>query len=170
MALNLNDKQSLQAEVVDFLCQHLYVGNITNSKKILIRARFNDGRKKGNLRDPIRRKNRLYVDNRDFFGWACKQKGWEDLKKIHDIHKKACNHSSATKSHPVIDEVARDLKTGALQSRVMQGKPVQPWKLPSHLAKSYLLPAEVNARPIMETCKALWLCRDHWRVCRRLVS
>ena len=30
--------------------------------------------------------------------------------------RKACNHSSETKSHPVIDEVARDLKTGALQS------------------------------------------------------
>lgn len=89
MALNLNDKQSLQAEVVDFLCQHLYVGDITNSKKIRIRARINDGRKKGNLRNPVRRKNKLYVDNRDFFGWACKQKGWDELNKIHDIHKNA---------------------------------------------------------------------------------
>lgn len=95
MALNLNAKQSLQAEVVDFLCQHLYVGDITNSKKIRIRARINDGRKKGNLRDPIRRKNQLYVDNRDFFGWAYKQKGWEVLNKLHGIHKNATVRISA---------------------------------------------------------------------------
>ena len=95
MALNLNAKQSLQAEVVDFLCQHLYVGDITNSKKIRIRARINDWRKKGNLRNPIRRKNRLYVDNRDFFGWAYKQKGWEVLNKIHHIHKNATVRISA---------------------------------------------------------------------------
>ena len=70
--------------------------------------------------------------------------------------RKEWDQSSETESHPVLDEVARDLHTGALQSRDMQGRPVQPWRLPTHLAKCYLLPAEVNARPIMKRWLLTW--------------
>ena len=70
--------------------------------------------------------------------------------------RKECGHSSETESHPVIDEVARDLHTGALQSRDMQGRPVQPWQHPAELAKSYLLPSEVNARPVMKRWLMEW--------------
>ena len=66
------------------------------------------------------------------------------------------DHSSETESHPVLDGVARDLHSGALQSRDMQGRPVKPWRLPSHLSKCYLLPAEVNARPVMKKWLMEW--------------
>ena len=66
------------------------------------------------------------------------------------------DHSSETESHPVLDEVARDLHSGALQSRDMQGRPVKPWQHPAELAKSYLLPSEVNARPVMKRWLLVW--------------
>ena len=59
-------------------------------------------------------------------------------------------------SHPILDEIARDLKTGALQRRGKRGNPVQPWQLPSDLAKSFLLPSEVNACPIMTQWLRNW--------------
>ncbi len=70
--------------------------------------------------------------------------------------RKEWDHSSETESHPVLDEVARDLHTGALQSRDMQGRPVQSWQHPAELAKSYLLPSEVNARPVMKRWLMEW--------------
>ena len=74
--------------------------------------------------------------------------------------RKACKHKSSN-SHPVLDAVALDLGTGDLQRRDKLGHPIQGWMgsnpiLPSGLAKSYLLPAEVNARPIMKTWLLEW--------------
>lgn len=58
-------------------------------------------------------------------------------------------------SHPVLDEIALDLMTGALQRRNKNGHPIEPWQSPSDLAKSFLLPSEANARPVM----GKWLLR-----------
>ena len=70
----------------------------------------------------------------------------------------ACNHKPKPKwgSHHVLDVVASDLRTGDLQRRDKRGHPIEPWLLPSHLAKCYLLPAEVNARPIMKRWLLTW--------------
>jgi len=59
-------------------------------------------------------------------------------------------------SHPVLDVVAQDLFTGALQRRDSMGNPVKPCHLPSDLSKSFLLPSEVNVRPIMSTWRLSW--------------
>ena len=59
-------------------------------------------------------------------------------------------------SHPILDVIAQDLNTGALQRRDRMGNPVNPWQLPSDLAKSFLLPSEVNARPIMGKWLLVW--------------
>ena len=59
-------------------------------------------------------------------------------------------------SHPTLDAVAEDLFTGALQRRDKMGNPVEPWQLPSDLAKSFLLPSEVNVRPIMSKWLLVW--------------
>lgn len=73
--------------------------------------------------------------------------------------RKACNHKPKLKreSHPVLDAVAMDLHTGVLQRRDKLGHPIERWILPSGLAESYLLPAEVNARPIMKTWLLEWV-------------
>ena len=70
----------------------------------------------------------------------------------------ACKHKPKPKggSHHVLDVVASDLRTGDLQRRDKRGHPIEPWRLPSHLAKSYLLPVEVNARPIMKRWLLTW--------------
>ncbi len=70
--------------------------------------------------------------------------------------RKACVHKSKTESHPVLDAVASDLHTGDLQRRDKLGHPTQPWQLPTEVAKSYLFPEEVNARPIMKTWLLTW--------------
>jgi hypothetical protein len=59
-------------------------------------------------------------------------------------------------SHPILDEIAKDLNTGALQRRDKMGNPVEPWQLPSDVAKSFLLPSEVNVRPIMSKWLLVW--------------
>ena len=59
-------------------------------------------------------------------------------------------------SHPVLDAVAEDLFTGALQRRDSMGNPVEPCRLPSDLSKSFLLPSEVNALPIMSKWRLSW--------------
>ena len=64
--------------------------------------------------------------------------------------REACTHNFEIKSHPVLDAVALDLHTGDLQRRDKLGPPTQPWQLPTGAAKSYLVPEEVNARPIMK--------------------
>ena len=59
-------------------------------------------------------------------------------------------------SHPVLDAIAEDLVTGALQWRDKNGHPVKPSKSPLAVTKSFLLPSEVNARPIMATWQLDW--------------
>jgi len=59
-------------------------------------------------------------------------------------------------SHPVLDAVAEDLFTGALQRRDNMGNPVEACRLPSDLSKSFLLPSEVNALPIMSKWRLSW--------------
>ena len=65
-------------------------------------------------------------------------------------------------SHPILDVIAQDLNTGALQRRDRMGNPVNPWQLPSDLAKSFLLPSEVNllskASKIQRGAKKLFSC------------
>ena len=72
--------------------------------------------------------------------------------------RKACNHKPKPKwgSHHVLDVVASDLRTGDLQRRDKRGHPIEPWLLISDVAKSYLLPVEVNARPIMKRWLLTW--------------
>ena len=65
-------------------------------------------------------------------------------------------HPIEWESHPVLDAVAMDLHTGVLQRRDKLGHPIERWILPSGLAESYLLPAEVNPRPIMKTWLLEW--------------
>jgi len=64
--------------------------------------------------------------------------------------------SSGFISHPVLDAIALDLMTGALQRRNKNGHPVKPWQRPSDLAKSFLLPSEANARPVMGKWLLYW--------------
>jgi len=59
-------------------------------------------------------------------------------------------------SHPVLDAIAEDLVTGALQWRDKKGHPVNPSKSPLAVTKSFLLPSEVNARPIMAIWQLDW--------------
>ena len=59
-------------------------------------------------------------------------------------------------SHPVLDAVAEDLFVGALQRRDSMGNPVKLCHLPSDLSKSFLLPSEVNVRPIMSKWRLSW--------------
>jgi hypothetical protein len=66
------------------------------------------------------------------------------------------NHDPALGSHPVVDAIAGDLLEQRLIRRDASARPVGPWKLPSELSKSYLLPAEVNARPAMKNWLLEW--------------
>ena len=59
-------------------------------------------------------------------------------------------------SQPVLDAIAEDLVTGALQWRDKKGHPVKPSKSTLAVTKSFLLPSEVNARPIMATWQLDW--------------
>ncbi len=77
-------------------------------------------------------------------------------KVFNSFVRKAYKHKSKTDSHPVLDAVASDLHTGDLQRRDKLGHPTQPWQLPTEVAKSYLFPEEVNARPIMKAWLLTW--------------
>ena len=59
-------------------------------------------------------------------------------------------------SHPILDQVAADLHRGDLQRRNRRGDPLKPWRSQSELRASYLLPTEVDARPIMRQWRISW--------------
>ena len=70
---------------------------------------------------------------------------------------KARNHDPSSGSHPVVDAIARDLLEGHLMRRDESAQPIGPWRLPSELpGNTYLLPSEVNARPIMKDWLLEW--------------
>jgi len=76
--------------------------------------------------------------------------------KFFDSYVRATLGLGSGGSHPVLDAVAQDLFTGALQRRDSMGNPVKPCHLPSDLSKSFLLPSEVNARPKMSAWRLSW--------------
>lgn len=76
--------------------------------------------------------------------------------KFFDSFVKAVLDLGLEGSHPMLDAVAEDLFTGALQRRDNMGNPVEPCRLPSDLSKSFLLPSEVNALPIMSKWRLSW--------------
>lgn len=69
---------------------------------------------------------------------------------------KETRHLSKSESHPVVDSIAQDLMTGALQRRDRQGRPSEAARTPTELRRSYLIPDEVNARPAMSKWRLRW--------------
>jgi hypothetical protein len=69
----------------------------------------------------------------------------------------AQNHDASSGTHSVVDAIARDLLEGHLMRRDESARPIGPWQLPSELPENtYLLPSEVNARPIMKDWLLEW--------------
>ncbi len=68
----------------------------------------------------------------------------------------ARNFKENQNSNEVLDVLAKDLYTGDLQRRDTSGYPTKPWEHILELGKSYLLPAEVNARPVMKKWLLEW--------------
>ena len=69
---------------------------------------------------------------------------------------KEAKHRSKSESHPVVDSIAQDLMTGALQRRDRRGRPSKAAHTPTELGQSYLIPDEVNARPVMSKWRLKW--------------
>lgn len=69
---------------------------------------------------------------------------------------KETKHRSKSESHPVVDSIAQDLMTGALQRRDRRGRPIQAAQTPIELGRSYLIPDEINARPVMSKWRLKW--------------
>lgn len=102
MQPNFGLKHLAQRDIVDWM--HSLKPSVPLERQN-IRQRIRDARKRGELSKGKTINNKLHVDTREFFDWACSKKGWEVLSSVLGLPRNATVNVTGVAASTYVEKI-----------------------------------------------------------------